>query len=272
MEPFFSIIIPTLNEEHVLRYLLSDLQKQKEKNFEVIVVDGGSDDKTKEEALKFKDFLSLAFFRNERKNVAYQRNYGAQKGQGKYLVFIDADSRVSQSFIKVLRKTVERKKGLVFLPYNIPSENNSQTKLIWKFVNFLVELSQSTGKPFSTMGMIWEKNFFQTIGGFDEKVFIAEDHKIIQEAHKWGVRAKFLNQVRVTFSLRRIKSEGQWVLLYKYLLATAYILFKGDIKKKIFAYDMGGDVNKIIRKSLFSKQNFDKYLTQLKNFFGQYIS
>lgn len=272
MEPYFSIVIPTLNEEHILPYLLSDLQKQKEKNFEVIVADGGSEDKTEEEVLKFKDLLSLSFFGNERKNVAYQRNYGAQKGQGKYLVFLDADSRVSPSFTKVLRKTIERKKGLVFLPYNVPSEKNSQTNLVFRFVNFLVELSQSTGKPFSTMGMIWEKNFFHTIGGFDEKVFIAEDHKIIQEAHKWGVRAKFLNQVRVTFSLRRIRSEGQWSLLYKYLLATAYILLKGDIKKKIFKYEMGGGPDSSLKERPFSRQNFKYHLEQLKQFFEQDIS
>jgi glycosyltransferase involved in cell wall biosynthesis len=47
MQPFFSIVVPTLNEELFLPYLLKDLQNQKEKNFEVIVVDSYSEDKTK---------------------------------------------------------------------------------------------------------------------------------------------------------------------------------------------------------------------------------
>ena len=42
MKPFFSVIIPTLNEENYLPKLLNDLKVQKEKNFEVVLVDGGS--------------------------------------------------------------------------------------------------------------------------------------------------------------------------------------------------------------------------------------
>ncbi len=53
MKLFYSIIIPTLNEEKYLPLLLSDLNKQKEKNFEVIIVDGSSIDNTKKEAEKF---------------------------------------------------------------------------------------------------------------------------------------------------------------------------------------------------------------------------
>ena len=45
-EPFFSIIIPTLNEEKYLPLLLSDLEHQLFTDFEVIVVDGKSADKT----------------------------------------------------------------------------------------------------------------------------------------------------------------------------------------------------------------------------------
>ena len=269
MKPFFSIIIPTLNEEHFLPHLLKDLQKQKDKNFEIVIADGNSEDRTKEVALAYKNLLSLSFFINEKKNVAYQRNFAAREAKGKYLIFIDADSRVSSAFTKILRKEIDRKKGLIFLPYNLPSENDTQTKLLFRFVNFLVELSQTTRKPFSTMGMIWEKNFFYTIGGFDEKVYIAEDHKIIQDAHLWGVKAKFLNKVRVTFSLRRMKTEGQWSLLYKYLVATSHILLKGDIKKKIFKYEMGGGIERKDKTNLNFKQNFKYYLKELKQFFEQ---
>jgi len=54
MKPFFSIVIPTLNEEKCLPRLLDDLTQQKEKDFEVIVIDGRSDDQTVKKAKNLK--------------------------------------------------------------------------------------------------------------------------------------------------------------------------------------------------------------------------
>ena len=54
MNPYFSVIIPCLNEEHFLPNLLNNLNSQNFNNFEVIVVDGNSDDKTAEITSKFK--------------------------------------------------------------------------------------------------------------------------------------------------------------------------------------------------------------------------
>jgi len=73
--PYFSVIIPTLNEEKFLPKLLNDLKRQKEKNFEIIVVDGNSSDKTKEAAEAYKKhFPAFKFLTAKKANVSYQRN------------------------------------------------------------------------------------------------------------------------------------------------------------------------------------------------------
>ena len=267
---YFSIIIPTLNEEKLLPKLLTNLKNQKEKNFEVIITDGASSDKTKEKTFAFKQDFPIRFYIHEKKNVSYQRNFGASVAKGNYLVFLDADTGINANFSQNLRKYIEKSKGLVLIPYVIPDQNDSQSKLIFKIVNFLLEFSQSIGKPFSAGGnMVWEKYFFESVGGFNEKLYIAEDHNIIQKAYAWGVRPKFLPRIKVKFSLRRMRREGQLAYLYKYLLSTAHVLLKGDIKKKIYEYEMGGEVDKVAKEGLFSKQNFKKYLKQLKQFFNQ---
>lgn len=273
MEYFFSVIIPTLNEEECLPRLLNDFKNQSNKNFEMIIVDGASEDNTKSEALKFTKDLNLRYFENERKNVSYQRNFGASKALGKYLVFLDADCRAKPSFTHLLYSSILKEKGLVFIPYSLPDVKSTQADFVFRLTNFLIELSLSTTRPFTNGGnMIWEKNFFRLIGGFDEKLFLSEDHDIVQRATLWGVRAKFLNRVKFTFSLRRARNEGQLALLYKYLVATVYLVLKGDIKKKIFEYEMGGKVDNVVKESLFSKQNFKHYLKQIKEFFNQEIT
>lgn len=273
MKPFFSVIIPTLNEEKYLPKILTDLVKQKNKDFEVVVIDASSEDKTKMKAEDFKDKLSLRFYTVKKKNVAYSRNVGASKSNGNYLVFLDADTRIRPTFIKLLKKVVDKKKGLLFIPYIIADDVDPQTKIVFSLVNFLIEFSQYLNRPFASGGnIIIEKNLFNRLGGFDSKLFIAEDHNLIQRAYKWGVRARFLHDVVVKFSLRRMRREGQLSIFYKYLVATIHVLVRGDVKKKIFEYQMGGQVDKPLKKELIPNGTIKESLNQVKKFFKKYLS
>lgn len=270
-KPFFSIIIPTLNEEKFLPGILHDLQAQKEKNFEVIVVDGDSEDKTKNVAVNNCN-IPIKFFEVKKRNVSYQRNFGAKKAEGKYLVFLDADSGVSKGFTKQLKMLILRKRGLIFLPYITPDEDSSQLEIIFKLANFLIEFSQNLNKPFSAGGsIIIEKNLFQQLDGFDEKLYLAEDHDLIHKTSQWGVKAKFLPQIKIKFSLRRMKKEGELKVFYKFLLSTIHLLFKGKIKEKIFDYKMGGGEYKQLQ-DVSINGNVKDYLRQIRRFFRRYLA
>ncbi|MDP3974607.1 MAG: glycosyltransferase [bacterium] len=241
MKPFFSVIIPTLNEELFLPNLLQDFKKQKVKNFEIIVVDAKSIDKTRKIVKSFKKSLKIKLFLSNKKNVAFQKNLGAKNAKGKYLLFIDADSRINSTFVKLLRDNIISKKDLVYLPSVAPEENTPQFKLAYRLVNYLVQISQNTNRPLSAGGcMILERNFFYKLKGFNEKVYISEDHNIIQKAKLFGEKAVFLTRVKRTESFRRINKEGKFQYLYKVSLGVLHTIFIGEVKEKIFEYEMGG--------------------------------
>ncbi len=265
MKPFFSIITPTLNEERFLPKLLEHLSKQKAKNFEVIVVDGRSEDKTKEIARRAKKSLNLSFYESRERNVSLQRNFGGQKAKAKYLIFLDADIGVPPSFTQKLQSIVTAEKGLIFLPAMYPDERKPETRAVFRVSNKIIETSQNIGRPIPSPGaLIIEKNLFLKIGGYDEKISLAEDHEILKRAQKWGVKAKFLPTLKVRFSLRRAKKEGRFKTLYKFALSTSHILFTGTLKEKIFEYEMGGQYH-LDKKT---KQNIEKdYLKKIKEFF-----
>ena len=266
-KPYFSIIIPTLNEEKFLPKLLNDLKKQREKDFEVIIVDANSEDKTKEIAKSYKrDFNdNLKIFNVEEKNVSYQRNFGAKVAKGVYLIFLDADGRVSPSFLSVIKKEINKEKRLIFIPKMLPQSRNPQDKLMFNLANLLIETSQLIGKPFCSGGfVIFQKDFFHFIGEFNEKLFLAEDHEIIQRARKFGVIAKFLRRARIKFSLRRMEKEGRLKILLKYLIAVIHLLTKGKIDKKIFEYEMGGAAYQIKNKHFSLEKTLKNYFKQIK--------
>ena len=266
--PYFSVIIPTLNEEKFLPKLLKDLEKQIFNDFEVLIIDGGSTDGTLFTIEKFKKKLEIRILQLNKKSVSFQRNYGAKRAKGKFLVFLDADTRITSSFLKKIYKFITKEKSLIIVPFILSTEKGAEIKVLFDIVNWLIALSQRTTKPFSSGGnIIVEKNFFYLIGGFNDKLFLAEDHDLIQKAHQWGVKAKLSPKIKVKFNLRRMKREGRLVFLYKSLLSTFHVLIKGKITKKIFDYPMGGaylNSNKKLSKLSFSEIN--NYIKKIRKF------
>lgn len=237
---FFSVIIPTLNEERFLPNLLEDLSKQKYKNFEVIVVDGNSEDKTKE-IVRSESRMRIRLEIIDQKNVSVQRNTGARSAVGEYILFIDADSRIDTLFLKKAHNHIRKSNFLIYLPAMIPDRNKASYGTMITLGNYAVDLSQSTSNPFSNSGtFLIQRHFFNHLGGFDPSLKLAEDHDIIKRARASGVHAKFLHDLTFTFSLRRFEKEGLLKLLMKYTMGTFYTLTNQRIDKEIFSYEMGG--------------------------------
>lgn len=102
-----SIIIPTYNEENVILDCLESLEKQSLKDFEVIVVDDGSTDKTIEllKQFKVKNYKLDILFGNHRGPGA-ARNLGVKSAKGDILVFVDSDMTFDRHFLKMLIKPI----------------------------------------------------------------------------------------------------------------------------------------------------------------------
>lgn len=245
MAPFVSIVIPALNEEKYLPLLLEDLVNQTETNFEVIVVDGNSNDKTKEKALTFTAKLPLTVIVSPKRNVSHQRNLGAARAKGEYIYFIDADSRVDSDMMKKVGEHIAQQRKLLYLPYLKPSNSNFMDNLHFAFGIKLVVLMNKLGVAFAIgPAIIIEKEFFKKIKGFDEKAYVSEDQNLVIKARKAGVKPIFLSDIQYLFSMRRFESENRFMLMLKYTIFTIITLFKGAVYTNSISYDMGGEKHK----------------------------
>ena len=88
-KPLVSVIIPTYNRASFLARAIESVLKQTYKNFEIIVVDDGSTDNTKEILEPLKD--KIKYILTENKGPAHARNTGMQVANGKYIAFLDSD-------------------------------------------------------------------------------------------------------------------------------------------------------------------------------------
>lgn len=89
-EPFFSVIIPTYNRKSIFETTIDSALAQTFKEFEIIVVDDGSTDNTKEFIEEtYKDAVHLISISNSERGKA--RNTGTAYAKGKYIYFLDSD-------------------------------------------------------------------------------------------------------------------------------------------------------------------------------------
>lgn len=236
-----SIVIPVLNEEKYLPLLLESFLNQTEKNFEIVVADGKSDDKTIQNINRFKNKLNLKVIEVERKNVAHQRNAGGKVAKGDYIVFMDADYLVKKDFVKSCLLEAEKKDVDLIIPFSYPITSNILWQIYFVIQNYICILSSFLGKPFGVAsGNLIKKQAFLKMRGYNESVYVFEDQYYFQVAKKHKLKISYSNKIKMYFSLRRLEKDGLFGYFYFNLYATFYLIFKGPVFNKFYDYQMGG--------------------------------
>jgi len=93
---YFVVVIPTLNEEESIAKTLHYVRNQQTKaSFEVLVVDGGSTDRTVAIAKKYVQVLEAP-----KKGKAYQLNFAASQTDSKFLLFLDSDTHLPDNYLE----------------------------------------------------------------------------------------------------------------------------------------------------------------------------
>jgi glycosyltransferase involved in cell wall biosynthesis len=87
---FFTVVIPTYNREHIIPATLHSLVIQSFRNFEVIVVDDGSNDNTGDVVKALNDDRFIYVWKENGERAA-ARNYGGRMARGQYILFLDSD-------------------------------------------------------------------------------------------------------------------------------------------------------------------------------------
>lgn len=278
-KPFFSIVIPTLNEEKYLPLLLSDLAEQTLKDFEVIHVDGYSEDKTVKEASKWKRKIYLITEKTKVRNVSVQRNLGGKKARGQWIIFMDADNRLPKYFLQGIRYRLDKsEKTDAFSTFIKVEEKTAKYQSIETAINLNMEMLRVIKKEVAFGAMIGvKKEIFNKIK-FDETQKVVEDSIFIQEITKAGYKFSLFRDPFYYYSMRRIESEGTMKMaLIASQLAINFLQGK-KFSEKDFGYIMkGGKYYEKIKTSPFRnlisaiENTSEKQLNKLKELINKGI-
>lgn len=197
-----SIIIPTKNEEKYLPILLKSIRSQSYKDYEIIVADNGSSDKTQEIALSFGCKLT------EGGLPGPGRNRGFTASSGDVILFLDSDTElIDQDFLEKSLKEFDERKLAMAVPSAV-TEGNYLDRLFFRYWNYFVKFAQLTRDPLAGGWCIFvRRGLHEKLEGFNENLMLGEDSDYARRGVKFG-KFRMLRSTRIRVSSRRLKKEG----------------------------------------------------------------
>lgn len=217
--PLLSVILPVLNEAEILPAVLEDLRRQEAIAIEIIVADGGSSDTTRQVAETLGARVVEA-----RQGRGAQMNAAAAQASGAFLLFLHADSRLSdphllRDALVALRRAdqqTDRVAGHFSLRFQRTRKDNALAYRFLEAKSALNRVNTTNGDQ----GFLLSRRLFHRLGGFDESLPFLEDQRL---AEKIRLQAHWITLPgSLITSARRFESEG---FHRRYLLMGLMMLF-----------------------------------------------
>lgn len=205
-----SVIVPVYNVEEYLIECLDSLQNQTLKNFQVIMIDDGSTDKSGEIGKEYaKTHSKFEYYRIENQGLGHARNYAMQFVKGKYFVFIDSDDIVAPDAYQNMFNAAE-KENAQFAICNVARFNSKKTWIsplherVFKQLNETAHISNDSSLINDTtswnkliLKAFWDKHQFK----FPEGI-LYEDIPVTIPMHYLADKVAVVNKVGYFWRLR----------------------------------------------------------------------
>jgi glycosyltransferase involved in cell wall biosynthesis len=227
--PEISLIVPAYNEAELLPATLARLAEclaaLAPRQGEIVVVDNDSTDGTGELARA----AGARVVHEAHRQIARARNVGARHSQGRYLVFVDADTLITPSLLRLAIETLDG--GAIAYggtPVRFDEPGGWHVRLLTGFWN---SLSRCFTWPCGAF-IFCRRDAFETIGGFDERYYASEEIHLAKALRRWsrrhGYRGRILGEPILT-SNRKARWFSVWRLLG---MLVRFALWPGSIRRR----------------------------------------
>ena len=174
----FSVVIPLYNKEKTIVNTIKSVLAQNYNNFEVVIVDDGSTDKSLELAKSFSD-NRIRIYSKKHRGVSAARNYAVSKSNFDYIAFLDADDCWEPHYLSKMIELIKKYPdcALYGSAYNVIKRNDREvignTIKEGIITNYFFERLQQ--RIMRTSATIVKKEVFDTVGGFPVGMVGGED-------------------------------------------------------------------------------------------------
>jgi len=211
MSKLVSIIIPTYNYAQYVREAVDSAVAQTYRPIEIIVVDDGSTDNTREVLSDYIGTNKINYIYQDNKGLAGARNTGIRASKGEYVCFLDSDDLINEKKSEVQVKRLEENPecGVAFSDFRY-FRDHDLSNLIPANVKYSGELTFSKvirGEYMVVHAALVRRDVFDRVGYFDESLRKCEDYDFWLRVVMNGIRFFYIDQVQAYYRLH----EGQMV-------------------------------------------------------------
>lgn len=210
-----SVIIPVYNEERYILGCLDSLSDQSFKRIEVIIVDDGSSDKTKEIVNKFiKKDKRVRLITGDHKGPGFSRNKGAKYAKGKILVFVDADMTFRKDYIEnLISPLIQDKSGkMVGTTHSFEVAKNMDN--VWSRCWGEIRTSSPHSRYIEDVVVFRaiRKKYFEKFKGYDPSLGYADDQTFYlkYKVHPY-IAKETVCYHRNPETLREVYKQSRWI-------------------------------------------------------------
>lgn len=206
----YSFIVPVYNRPNEVQELLESLVLQTEKEFEVVIVEDGSAEKSDKVIEAFSDKLNISYYFKPNSGPGDSRNFGMKQAKGNYFLILDSDCILPSGYMEEVKKSLSKDPVDCFGGIDAALDSFSDVQ---KAINFAMTSVLTTGgvrgaseklgkfQPRSfNMGL--SKKAFEASGGFSE-IHPGEDPDLSIRLWKMGFETRLFQNVYV-YHKRRI--------------------------------------------------------------------
>lgn len=166
-----SVIVPIYNHEDVIKECLDSIFSQKCKyDFEVILVDDGSNNVTKEILKEYEKYNNCKIIHQKNTGIAAARNTGINNAVGQYIMFVDCDDTIECDMLQKLLEEADLKKSdIVFGAYDLIKESDKKVISVKNYIYPKSFLNKRTDEsnimvlPGYPWGKIYKRSLFDNI-------------------------------------------------------------------------------------------------------------
>lgn len=172
--PEFSIIIPTYNRASIIGRAIESVLAQSINNWELIIVDDGSTDGTRDSIEEYLNKKEVVYTWQEHAGASAARNTGIELASGDYLIFLDSDDKLDASLLKELKAGNYNNYDMIF--WYVKKIFNDRT-LTWKATK-LGKMYNGIEASFLSGSVCYRKEVIEDVGGFDPEIHFSENYEL----------------------------------------------------------------------------------------------
>lgn len=200
-----SIIIPTYNRSKSLLLAIKSVLDQTTANWELIIIDDGSEDNTQDILKNTLKDERLKYYYQENQGVSVARNYGAQLATGDYLIFLDSDDIFFPDLINNIYEAEFYKYDLIC--WQVLKNIDGKEK-IWK-AQQLGGMYNNVIMTFLAGSICFKKSIFLQAGGYDPKMSFGENYELgMRVCEQTDLKIKRINKPLLYYEIQTQKRSS----------------------------------------------------------------